>query len=783
MWVRAQVDYLQRLPNDIEKQKALKRLPPTLPLTYIRIFEAIDSMYPCQTTRYVQRLLKWLVHGIDRHPQSYLLTEDVNMTVDVLSEAICLENQHEFPSQASIPIPEQLFRWLGCLVRKQTSEFGDRIVLSHFTVREFLNLTPEEVSSSTARKYLVSPGDKHDILNTCLTYLVHDRFSDQPRSTWEEIERFLWEYPLFQYATTVLCDYAWVSNYGTLNNEKGPLQSFLSMPPHPSFELWDLCSTWLSFPRYRQDVPADSEAKRNLPSPLHFAALTGFPKEVHRLLELGVDPDETCRWFSGLAPLHIAICIGIQHNFHIISGKASFFIGSFDNHKDGDDGTVDTRRERSLEVVKTLVYAGADVNQQLLMKYVDVCNNDEYRTAIVTPLTLAITCGFSGAATVLLNAGARCNAVADEEPEWQNEEDWCSIKGLLNAMPRYIDIVRHVVDLSGDTDFAKALESSAFDDSGSELRDTADEDLSSQEVFVQAYRNRDWHTLRDLVTSDQEIEVNCNDAKGESAIYCLAGEREESVLVYLLEHGADPNILTLTGHGALIKAIRKGLFKNMMSLLSFGANLEQRDPGGWTPLLQAVDGQQHEAVKVLLGRGAEIGAVLNDGTDILQIAIMRRDTDMFSSLLAHGVDSQSSDNYGTTPLHKACEAGLDFEVGKLIERAVDRMAYVNYPSLISGAPLYLAARMGFDGILERLLDAGADIDRVGPGNLLGSALMVACAEGLVETVGLLLSRGASLEVAESRFLSALETARAFSQDKVIETLEEHAIRDRSEEKV
>lgn len=88
--------------------------------------------------------------------------------------------------------------------------------------------------------------------------------------------------------------------------------------------------------------------------------------------------------------------------------------------------------------------------------------------------------------------------------------------------------------------------------------------------------------------------------------------------------------------------------------------------------------------------------------------------------------------------------------------------------------MYLATRKGHKHIVKLLLERGASIDKTGPGNVLGSALMVACAEGHTAIVKLLLSRGASLEVEGSRFLSAQGTARAFRQDAILNILEEHS---------
>ena len=279
------------------------------------------------------------------------------------------------------------------------------------------------------------------------------------------------------------------------------------------------------------------------------------------------------------------------------------------------------------------------------------------------------------------------------------------------------------------------------------------------------------------------IEVNQSDADGLNALYCVSKcEGEEGTLICLLEHGADPNLLTSVGHSVIARTAAAGFCDNIISLLRFGANIEHRNPGGWTPLLLAVFFRRHEALELLLERGANINAVLDVGVGSLQIAIWRKDTQMFSLLLAHKADFTTADNYGATPLHEACFRGLEPEVEKLIELTRTNPAgYVNYQSQIYGTPLYVAAERGFNNIFGRLLDAGAEIDGTGPGNLLGSALMVACAEGHSETVKLLLSRGASLEVEGSRFLSAAGTARAFRQEGILKILEEHTSAIRGEE--
>ena len=172
LWARAQVDYLQLLPNDKEKRKALTRLPPDLPQTYIRIFETIDKVYPRQTTTYIKRLLTWLVfNSRQRH-----FIDDPAFTIDTLREAICIEDAGDWPTIESIPTRDNILRWLGCLLRVDRD---DRPTLSHFTMKEFLTDDTELVSSShIARQYMVGPEYERHLVNVCLNYAMHSHSGD-----------------------------------------------------------------------------------------------------------------------------------------------------------------------------------------------------------------------------------------------------------------------------------------------------------------------------------------------------------------------------------------------------------------------------------------------------------------------------------------------------------------------------------------------------------------------------------------------------------------------------
>lgn len=798
MWVRAQIDYLQRLPSDIEKQRALKKLPPDLPRTYIRIFETIDNVYPAQTTKYIQRLLKWLVLESKDVTRTYGTGLRAALTSDILRQAICIENEAEWPSDAAVPRTEQLLSWLGCLVRKRSNT----IALSHFTVKEFLQMNAEDVSSCVARKYLVDSEDDVYVLDIYLTCMIHDKFKDTALTTWGEVQLFLSKYPIFGYVTATLCARVWRSIRSGFDRESESLihstgnawdgfqdgyvtsndrmQRLLSISHSRPLELWAICHSYLMLVWYKNDIVLGLPAKRCLPSPLHFAAVTGLVVEVQRLLKVDLDPDDAGSLNEAAAcptPLHLAICINNQDGVYNDQDSTVLYVEfphTYDHNY--EDQVI---LERSLLVIKTLLEAGADIDRQLEVKLQDY----EEMTIIVTPLVLAVICGFPEAVSVLLNAGAKWGAGARENlqnEDLQNVLVLCSFERLLEKRPQHESTIQRAIEIGGHQTLKDAIEiwkvnrEREYRDS-SRTYDNSNDVLSSQELFVEAYQTGSWDTVRELITTRPEININRNDAKGLNAVYCASAlTQEASALTFLLEHGAESNLLTSTGLSALNLTIKEGCLNKMSLLLQSGASIEHSYRGGWTPLLIAVFHGRREVLELLLDKGANLNAVFDNGFGVLQLALERHDTEMFSLLLARGADSTLSNNYGSTPLHEACRRGLEVEVEKILETTGKLADLINCDCVDLGTPLYVAARKGFDQILFRLLDSGAEIDKAGRGNPLGSALMVACAEGHENAVRLLLSRGASQEVEGSRFKSAIRTAQAFRQEEVVKILESTA---------
>lgn len=513
----------------------------------------------------------------------------------------------------------------------------------------------------------------------------------------------------------------------------------------------------------------------------------GLLDEAQRLLKNGLDPKSTIlqteKMSLGYTPLHMTLmCYSLDSSFYIAEETVFYRRPEL----------AEIQPEQSLQMIRLLVKAGADVNRQLSV----FRNTREKKGWITTPFILALISGFWRAACILLDSGADWEATADEK--LPDTDDVCSIDRLLERQPEYEVLVQRVVDFCGhqelqvaldrwrDRSYPSSKECDGSDGSDGQYIGESDghceentEDiknyLSAQERFVYARRPMKWATTRELLQAEwkmtrTEIKINCNDGQGTNALYCLADGNSDD-LRHLLQSGAKLNFVSTSGHGALSKAVRKACLENMSLLLEFGAKIEHQDPRGWTALLYAIAGRSHSMVQRLLDAGAYPHAMLDDGRAGIYLTIENTDPEMFYLLLKLGLNPASFNHYDSAPLHLACFKGLHLKVMKLIEMIPNN---INDHSLTLETPLYVAARQSVLSIVRKLLDAGAVIDQTGPENLLESTLMTACAYGQCETVELLLARGASCEVEESRFLSAIGTARAFRQQKIIAILEKYS---------
>jgi ankyrin repeat protein len=139
-------------------------------------------------------------------------------------------------------------------------------------------------------------------------------------------------------------------------------------------------------------------------------------------------------------------------------------------------------------------------------------------------------------------------------------------------------------------------------------------------------------------------DVNEKDAIGATALIVAAGKGHLEVVKTLLAAGADPNAAGGVVHG--------GFF----SVLTVGMTLQNKN--------------RTELMDILIAAGAKVNPPRWFPESPLDVAVRKRDIEMFKVLLERGADVNWENEIGTTPLETAVSMGEpDVEVIRLLLRA------------------------------------------------------------------------------------------------------------------
>ena len=167
--------------------------------------------------------------------------------------------------------------------------------------------------------------------------------------------------------------------------------------------------------------------------------------------------------------------------------------------------------------------------------------------------------------------------------------------------------------------------------------------------------------------------------------------------------------------GDLYNAAREGDLEAVRRLLDRGADVNEADDDGGTPLFIASMYGYKEVCKLLLERGANVDQAKDTGETPLYRASREGYADICKLLLDRGANVNQANNryppreaFEDTPLIIATERN-HINVCKVL---LDRGANVNQASVIYGdTPLCVASMEGHADICELLLDRGANVNQ------------------------------------------------------------------------
>ncbi|KAK5852380.1 hypothetical protein PBY51_023852 [Eleginops maclovinus] len=120
---------------------------------------------------------------------------------------------------------------------------------------------------------------------------------------------------------------------------------------------------------------------------------------------------------------------------------------------------------------------------------------------------------------------------------------------------------------------------------------------------------------------EQETVINHQDEEGFTPLMWAAAHGQIAVVEFLLQNGADPNLLAKGRESALSLACSKGYTDIVKMLIDCGVDVNEYDWNGGAPLLYAVHGNHVRCVEILLESGADPTIESDSGFNAMDMAV------------------------------------------------------------------------------------------------------------------------------------------------------------------
>tara|TARA_Y100001934_G_scaffold48840_1_gene59352 strand:- start:972 stop:1805 length:834 start_codon:yes stop_codon:yes gene_type:complete len=197
-------------------------------------------------------------------------------------------------------------------------------------------------------------------------------------------------------------------------------------------------------------------------------------------------------------------------------------------------------------------------------------------------------------------------------------------------------------------------------------------------------------------------------------------EADENLINFISTNNIQAPPLVSDIDKSLLEAVEKNNIQKVRMLLNKGANINT-ELGSVTPLLAA---SSLEMVKLLVANGANIDAVEINGFTALNRAVVRMNVDIVKYLISIGADTSIKDLASETLLHHAAK-GFPDKNGrrKRVSRNVNWIgskeivnillaneADIYAENKVGFIPLNLAAQHGLNEIVELLIAKGTDVN-------------------------------------------------------------------------
>lgn len=256
-----------------------------------------------------------------------------------------------------------------------------------------------------------------------------------------------------------------------------------------------------------------------------------------------------------------------------------------------------------------------------------------------------------------------------------------------------------------------------------------------------------------FLVEEKGLDVNKPNKTGETPLMSAASMGIIEVVQYLIQKGANVKILDKKRIGILHYTGNPGIIK---LLVEAGADINNRNPEGKTPLFNVLMNATTNTTKYLIEKGADVNAKDNIGMTPLHQAAVYFYLEQAKVLIENGADVNSLSNTKLTPLMVLIinSLGLNPDNGiAVVKLLIEKGADVNIAQQDGLTALHYASQISVE-FVKPIVESGADVNKAAKDGR--TPLMEGAKINNYNIVKYLLEKGATKDMKDESGKTALD---------------------------